>query len=115
MVTGNSGKQGNGEPDEAQSTEVATIGWMLATMTTLICEVGSVAVRWIAGYVPSQPGLFVFSDLLLFVALVSGTVSLLLMLLVLRVRISPPPREIVAGSVLIALAPWAVVAARMLL
>lgn len=81
-------------------------------MTTLICEIGSLLVRWVAAYVPGQPGLLVFSDLLLFCSLVSAGVSMLLMVLVLKLRTITPPREIIAASTLIAAAPWVVLALR---
>jgi membrane protein YdbS with pleckstrin-like domain len=97
---------------ESRSMEVLTIGWMLMVVTTLGCEVGFVAARWISG--GTQGPLMMLSQLLLFAALVIGLVTLLITPVVVRGRRLPPPPAVTAFAVVIAAAPLAMAAVEML-
>ncbi len=83
----------------------ATVAWMLTVITALACELLSLAAGLVARSLKPSP-LGLFSDLTLFAALVIGTVSILMLGVVLRVREVPPPRVIIVGSVVIGLLPW---------
>lgn len=93
---------------DLRSVEVLTIGWMLMVITTLVCELGFVAVRM--GRPQPDSSLAILSSLLLFAALVIGLLALLITPVVLRSRRVPPPQAITVVAVVVALAPVAMVA-----
>lgn len=94
------------EPSRAM--EALTIGWMLTVVTTLVCETAYVLVRSMnrAG----QPSLTMLAGLLLFAALVTGIVVLIMTPVVLRGRRHPPPRPVTIVSLFIGAAPLALAA-----
>lgn len=93
---------------------MATIGWTLAVTTTFLCDIGAAATHLLAAAEPDGKGLVVLSGLLLFAAVVTGVLVLLLLPLVLRLRHQKPPRGYVAFAVLVAAAPLLVVAQNLL-
>ncbi|MCC7084321.1 MAG: hypothetical protein IT427_04860 [Pirellulales bacterium] len=93
-------------PAETQAADALTIGWMLAVMTTLICQVGALAVRWIAVANPGLTRLDNFSGMLFFVAMIVGVLALVLIPVLYRIRIVSPPRAIVVFAVVVSIAPW---------
>jgi hypothetical protein len=93
-------------PVESQAADAMTIGWMLAILTTLLCQVGALAMRWIALANPQLDGLTSFSAMLFFAALVIGLLDLTLIPVLYKIRILAPPTPIVAFAVVVGLAPW---------
>jgi hypothetical protein len=98
--------------EPSRPIEVLTIGWMLTVVTTLVCELAFVLVRSMNR--TGQPSLSMLAGLLLFAALVSGLVVLVMTPVVLRGRRQPPPRAVTIVSLVIAAAPLVLVALEVL-
>lgn len=88
--------------DERRPAEWITVGWLLATMTTLAAE--SAALLGHAMSAESEMA-GVFSRYMFFSATVIGTITALLTIAVYRLRNVPPPRAITIVVLVIALAP----------
>jgi hypothetical protein len=99
---------------EAPTTEFLTIGWLLTVMTTLVCEVGYFVVTMISSWQGDVQWLELLAGVLMFAALIVGLASVALLVLVHRMRKSPPPMPIVAFSLLVGLTPVLVAIARAL-
>lgn len=96
-----------GESPELRAADSMTIFWMLCGVTTLIIEVAIIAIAsygWATGESSSQ--LEAISMLLLMIAMVTGTLSMLLIPIVLQQRRAVPPKAIVRGMLVIGLLPW---------
>jgi len=96
-------------PQESRSAEAATIGWLLSVFTTLVCLCGAMIARWIG--VSRLP---LLSGLLLFAALVIGSISLGLGVVVRRVRRAPPPHGVYVFAVVVGALPILAVVIEML-
>lgn len=91
---------------ESRSVEVLTIFWLLAVMTTLVCELGFVGARvYVAWYRPLAP-IELLGSLLLFAAAVIGFVTLVLTPAVIKSRRLPPPRGVTVLALVVGGAPW---------
>ena len=89
-----------------RQVEPVTVGWMLAVMTTFVCELISVGLHWfIASFNPEAGGLKAFANLMLFAAFVIGVISLLMLPVVLKTRREPPPVGVLAFSVIVGIVP----------
>ena len=88
--------------------EALTIGWMLMVVTTLVCELAFVLVRTINR--ADQPNWSMLAGLLLFAAMVSGLLVLIITPVVLRGRRHPPPRSVTIVSLVIGAARLVLVA-----
>lgn len=87
-------------PAEDLTAEALTIGWLLAVLTTLLCEIGAVIAFWLgAQRVPVMGGLLLFS------ALVIGLCSIGLGELVRRYRRVPAPRGVTVFALMVGLLP----------
>src|ERR1700742_4103495 len=93
--------------DDPRTVEVLTVGWMLTVVTTLACEVGFVAARWLSG---GERTLTLLSHLFLFAAFVIGLVALFVTPVVLRSRRVPPPAGVTVFALAVAAAPIVLVA-----
>lgn len=103
-------------PEPSQETRAAdfmTVGWLLAAMTTLVCTAIAVVLVPVLRLWPDQAGLRVLSGFLLFAGTVIGLASVALLVVVLKVRVEPPPRSLVVGSVAVALVSPALLVLRM--
>src|SRR5262245_42189822 len=89
-------------PNESRPAEVLTVGWLLAVMTTFLCELGSVGALAMASLGAEMS---VVAAYLLFAALVMGIASLALTLGVLQTRRVAPPRAVTLVSLAISIAP----------
>ena len=96
---------------DPRTVEVLTVGWMLTVVTTLVCEVGFVLARWLAG---GDGPLFVLSNVLLFAAFVIGLVALFVTPVVLRSRRVPPPSGVTVFAIAVSAAPILLVTIEML-
>lgn len=95
-----------GAPAESRRAETATVGWMLAVATTLVCQLAYAGVRgylWIAD-IDTSP-LQALALLLALAATVIGAVSLALAWAAVRWRTVPPPRSVLNFSLVIGAAP----------
>jgi hypothetical protein len=92
-------------PGESRAVDAATIAWMLAVMTTLVCSAAAALVWLVAHGRPGAEALVFFAHFLHFSATATAVVSLVLMAVVLKTRREPPPRSIVVGSSRISLLP----------
>jgi hypothetical protein len=93
-------------PAESQAADTMTVGWMLAILTTLLCQVAALVMRWIAVANPQLAGLGSFSAILFFAALIIGLATLALIPVLYKIRILAPPTPIVAFAAVVGLAPW---------
>ncbi len=86
---------------------VATVGWMLATLATLL---GTLLVTVLYLFAPAERSslLPLMANYLLLACCITGAVALLATPLVYRIRADRPPPLIVAAVVVIGLAPWTI-------
>ena len=91
---------------ESRGAEVATIGWMLTTMSTLVCEVGVVLARTAQSIWPTVRHAGALADLLLLAAVMCGTVVLILAGICFRIRRTAPPTPVTVFAVVVAIAPF---------
>ena len=92
--------------NELPPVETLTIGWMLAVMTTLVCELGVVAARgYLLAIDATARRMEVLAMVLLFAAFVVGSVSLFLGYAVVRARRTLPPRGILIFAAVVGAAP----------
>ena len=98
-------------PPESTAAEGITVAWMLAALGTGFCEVVILLAMAALAYEPLATALperfSVLPWLLLFVALVTGTISLLFTPLVLKQRTTPPPNSVVNFAVFVGVVAWA--------
>jgi hypothetical protein len=97
-------------PSEERAAEAATVAWMLCALFTLCAEGVGLAARVVlarAGEQQQATPWSLLSDVTLVMALVTGTLCLLLTLVVYRVRKTPPPSPITVVAILVGLTPWA--------
>jgi FtsH-binding integral membrane protein len=99
---------------EGRAADTLTIAWMLATATTLGCELLGLVAALVVRIDPQQRAAGVLQGLLLFAALVIGLVVVALTPVVLRVRRQPPPIGITAFALAVGLAPLALAGVRAL-
>jgi hypothetical protein len=95
-------------PEESRAAEAVTVAWMLSTLATFAAELAAVAAWAVVGpAVDDQLAspLSVLPRLLLLIAAVAGSVSLLLAPITYRVRLVSPPRAITIIAVLVGIAP----------
>lgn len=95
-------------PAESRAADAVTVLWMLAVMTTLLCELGAAAANWYAATNPDAAKIEALLVVLLFGAVVNGSLTLVLTPVVLKVRRVPPPRGITVFAVVVGAAPWVV-------
>ncbi len=91
---------------EIEPADALTVGWMLAVMTTLVCELGVLAAYWYAAAHPAAKA-DVLCGLLLVAAIVIGLVSLCLLPLVVKLRHQMPPLPVVIFAIVVSLSPLA--------
>ena len=92
-----------------------TVCWMLAVLTTLLCEVGAgVAALALTRYPDSRP-VQTLADVLLFAALVVGLLTVAFMPILWRARTTPPPKPIAWLAAIAGLAPMVIMLARAVL
>jgi hypothetical protein len=97
-------------PEESRLAEALTVGWVVAALSTLVCELATVAARLYLRQAPYNAPIAALADLTLFAALAIGIFTLLLTPMVLKLRRLPPPRGVTTLAVAIGLAPLATIA-----
>lgn len=99
-------------PAEDRRTEAITVAWMLCTMVTLgalvFSGIAALTVPRLAFRAGDVGAMGVIPGLLLAIATVTGSVAIILMGITIRIRRSPPPRLILAGSTVICFFPFGV-------
>ena len=100
-------------PTETKASETVTIGWSLTVVTTLVCDLGTIAARLYFRLQPEAVRVGALSELLLFAAVTIGIISLGLLAVVIKVRRESPPRGFVVFAILIAAAPLVAIVARL--
>ena len=93
---------------ESRGAEWVTIGWLLATMTTLAAETAGLLAYALSG---DSEVAGVFSRYIFFSAMVIGLIAALQTPFVYRLRNVPPPRGVTIAVLVISLAPLAIWAA----
>lgn len=83
-----------------------TVGWLIAVMTTLACELCSLVAAWYHRFQPDNQTLGMFAGFLLFASLVTGATSLILAAVVWRARRVPPPMGVTVFAVCVSLMPY---------
>ena len=89
---------------EPPAVVAATVGWMLAVMTTISCTVVALGVRGLAREGAAE-NVQLFARFMHFSAVVTSLVSLALLAVVLKIRNQPPPRSIMAVALIAAAVP----------
>jgi len=88
------------------ATQVVTTGWLLTTLTTLLCTLAAVLVRWIWAEDPNQPAMRLLMGMMRLASLITSVGGVGLMLLAGRIQREPLPRELVAATWAIVALPW---------
>ncbi len=91
-----------------------TVAWTVSLMTVMLCDLALILLRVAASRADLSDRLKLLSDLLLFVSVVSGVLSLVLLPIVCRVRRRLPPKGLMVFGVCVAIAPLLMVAVRLL-
>lgn len=95
--------------DEPRASVAATVAWMLTTLCTAVAELLALGAFLLSLNAPptaeTPDPLLVLSHTMLWIALITGLVTLGLTAVVYRVRQTPPPGAITAFSVIIGLIP----------
>jgi len=99
---------------ESRSAVAANVAWMLALMSTLIAEAIGLMCRWYTSFVEPVELLTLLSGILLLVAVVSGTVTLLMIPVVYSFSKTRPPMFITQVAVIAGVLPLAVVVVQFL-
>ena len=92
-------------PAEDRVAEFLTVAWMLSVFTTLVCELGSAAAIWYLRAQPQAVQVAALASVLLFAALVTGTLSLVLMAGAWRLRRVKPPPGVSVFALVVGVAP----------
>ena len=87
----------------------ANVGWMLSLMATLIAEAIGLVCRWHTVFAEPIPMISLLSGVMLFVALISGLVTLVMIPVVLKVNSQRPPSALIQISIFAALLPMVVI------
>jgi hypothetical protein len=90
---------------ESRAAEFMTVGWLLTTLTTLVCEVVGAAATWFAQRNPQAVGIAALATVLLFAAVITGALALLLLAVAWKLRTVKPPRGITVFAVFVSAAP----------
>ena len=93
--------------NEDRRSVAVTVAWMLGMLVTLLAE--------FIGIIANGMHLTMLPQLMLFVAVVGGVVTMALLPLVYRFRAVPPPRSISVFSVLVSVLPIVVLFAMSLM
>lgn len=96
------------EAAETRTAVATNVAWMLSLMSTLMAEGIGLICRWYTALVEPVDLLTVLSRIMLFVALISGIVTLIMIPLVYRFNKTKPPAFIVQLAVLAGGLPLAV-------
>ncbi len=94
-------------PAESPAAEYATVGWALTTLSTLLCEVGVVAVALWLGYQGRQLRAEALLGILLLAALVMGLAGQVLLCGMCALRHTRPTLGILVSSGVVCAAPLA--------
>jgi len=103
-----------GPPPETRTAEVATVGWMLLTMTALVSELLTTLGKWYVRVQPDAELVRGLAELLFFAALVTGVMSLIAAAVVFRLRKTRPPTAITVIAIAVGVAPLAAIAWQLL-
>jgi hypothetical protein len=90
---------------ETRVADAVTIGWMLSVLTTLVCQLGAVAGQLYVRANPDVVPVALMTGMLVMAAVAIGSLSLLLTVMVYRLRRVPPPTSITVLAVVIAAMP----------
>ena len=90
---------------ETRMADALTVFWMITVMQVLLFQVATVGFRWYFRAHPDQVRIGAFADLLFLCAALGGCISLLLAIVVWRVRRVKPPLGITLFSIVAAAVP----------
>jgi len=98
------------QSEDGRASDALTVAWMLATMAALVFGIFELVARGVQfsgnnAANSSTLGLDAMIQVTSLAAVVSAVMSLVLLVVVLRVRREAPPRTIVIGSIFIAAVP----------
>lgn len=97
---------------ESPLADFLTVGWMLAVMTTLLCELGAVIATVALQRLPDSRPLQSLVDVLLFAALVVGLAAVAFLPILRQLRKTGPPKPIAWLALTVGLAPIVVMLVR---
>jgi hypothetical protein len=95
----------NPKTGETRATDAMTVCWMIAVMQTFLLELATIAVRWYTQLHPEQERAVMAFKLLYLSAALGGCISLLLLLVVFRLRRVPPPKGVTAFATIVGALP----------
>lgn len=99
---------------ESRASEALTVAWTVTVTTVLMCNLAILAAHFYLSSNPEAKRMEMLQELMLLTGIMVGTLSLILLPIVMRVRRVPPPTGLVAFSVCLAAAPILVFVMRLL-
>jgi len=96
---------GDAVRNESSRSVAATVGWMLATLTTLAGILAVTGLQIASQFTSASESLTMLSRLLLFASAIGGLASLVFLGVTFKVREDQPPMAIVIASVVISVLP----------
>ena len=100
--------------NEDRRSIAITVGWMLSFLATALAELVAIAVQGFTVFFQASDTIRLLADWLLFTAVVSGIVTLLLTPVTLQVREVRPPQLIITLAVVVGASPLLVLACRIM-
>lgn len=113
--SGSAQKRGGAAPvavPESPSVRFVTVGWLLSSLTTILCVAAAGGGLLAAAASPQLANLRLFAEYMLFAGLIVGSAALVLLIAVLRVRPEPPPRALIVGSLVASAVPFLLLSLR---
>jgi membrane protein YdbS with pleckstrin-like domain len=101
-------------PVESRGAEFLTVIWLLSALTALVCQVCAALTGWYVHTHPLATGVAALAAVLMFAALVIGTLSLGMLVAVWKLREVKPPAGLAFFAATVSALPWLVLAARWL-
>ena len=91
---------------ESRAADLVTVVWMLHFVTAFACQVVGALARLAYLWLANHPLLGMLAGFMLLASLVAGTITLLLIPVVLRMRRAAPPTGILIVAIAVGLLPW---------
>ncbi|MDA0658487.1 MAG: hypothetical protein O3C60_06555 [Planctomycetota bacterium] len=95
-------------PEESPSVEAITVAWLVSCIFTLTGNLGLIVMGTLLAFGVRSERILILAQLILLASLLCGLISLVLSILVQRLRRHSPPQGMVAAAVVSSLVPFAI-------
>ena len=97
-------RQQSAKADESRASDAVTVAWTVAVTAVLLCDLVMVALHYTVVRDEAGERIRMLHELLLFAGVVTGTLAMILLVVVYRVRRAPPPPGLAVFSVCVSAA-----------